>query len=468
MREMRAIHTLWIVLCLRLSVVQASPFEDPSFGGSVFTGPTTAHATSILVNPAALGLATLGPHLYLGTNLRLDQYRITRKIITSPTGNLENGPTVRARTITPNALLAYYRGYQDFTLGLAFSRPLGEEYIADKEQLRYHTNGGDSYQYAVSVAGAYRIDRVIMGASVSWTFSTIALDFSRDTALDHGSDAPLLCDGVACGIENPLADQRIELEASTKGGLDIFSLSNFTFTLGGMVDLGEGWWIGASYLLVFAKQKLVGTIDITDPDGSQHSGAAEIQFRLPQVVHFGVRIPILRNYDLLTDIRWQNMSRHAEFDIRPLGREFAQTSVPEVLPRYRGFGDIWRFSAGLERLPHGPIRFGARLRLETAAVSKNEITPQQVAGLHLASSFGFEWRFSTHWGLQLGYDLSWFPKVDVTDSVFNPVDSIRCIDDDFALPSCRGSAEGRAIPTAAGTYRRWQHGFLLGLRYDSH
>src|SRR6185295_19929879 len=53
-----------------------SPLWDPTAGRAVFTGPTSPHGTSPLINPAALQLAAEGIHAYAGLPLTLDQYGI--------------------------------------------------------------------------------------------------------------------------------------------------------------------------------------------------------------------------------------------------------------------------------------------------------------------------------------------------------------------------------------------------------
>lgn len=456
---------------LQTTSLQASPLEDPSYGGSVFTGPTNPHPTSVHVNPAAMGRASEGAHLYLGGTLRLDQYRINRQILRSVDGELEPGATVTETPVTPGGMLAYYQGFEDATVGVAFAIPFAERFIANQEELRYHTRGGSYYQFSTSLFGSYQVDRFIFGVSVSLGVTSMAYRFDRDTALDHGSDDPLTCNGSPCGIENPAAQQNIDLDVNTKGlnplGLEVLALSNISFGLGTLIKLGNDWWIGLSYLRLLSKQELVGTVGVTEPNGTKHTGFAEVQLDLPQVFYIGLRAPVMRDYDLLLDARWQHFSTHKDLDIRIFGPEIQNANVPEVLTRHRGFRNVWRLSVGLERLPTNRLRFGGRFRVENGTVQNNTISPVQVAGTNLTGALGMEWQFTKSWGIQLGYDLTWFPEATVNDSAFNPADQIRCIDSGFALDSCRASADGRALPTAAGDYGRWQHAFLLAFRYGA-
>ncbi len=458
-----------VLLPVHLSA--ASPLEDPSFGAAVFTGPTNPHPTSIHVNPAALGNSSKGTHLYLGGTLRLDQYSINRRIQRSFNGALEPGPSVNATPKTPGGMLAYYQGFKDATLGLAFAIPFAERFIRGEEDLRYHTRGGHYYQFSTSLFGSYRIDRLVFGASLSLGATSMRHRFDRDAALQHPSDSPRNCDGTPCGIENPIAQQRIDLDVNTKGldplGIDLLALDNISFAVGLLIDLGNGWLLGGSYLRLLSKQQLVGSIEVTEPEGTTYTGFAEVQLNLPQTFYIGLRAPILRNYDLLLDARWQHFSTHEDLDIRVFGQELQNANVPEVLTRYRGFEDIWRVSVGIERLPNSNLRFGGRFRIESEAVDISAVTPIQVAGTNLTAGLGMEWQFAKKWGIQLGYDLTWFPERNVDNSRFDPSDQIRCIDSGFSLESCEASADGRALPTAAGEYSRWQHAFLFAFRYGA-
>src|SRR5690606_3515997 len=92
-----------LVILLAASPAVASPLEDPSLGGAVFTGVTHPHATAIHLNPAALGLAGMGAHFYLGGSLRLDRIRIERRIVDAA-GATRDGPTVSDTPLTPGAM----------------------------------------------------------------------------------------------------------------------------------------------------------------------------------------------------------------------------------------------------------------------------------------------------------------------------------------------------------------------------
>jgi hypothetical protein len=129
--------------------------------------------------------------------------------------------------------------------------------------------------------------------------------------------------------------------------------------------------------------------------------------------------------------------------------------------------DTLQLSGGLEGHESGRIRVGGRLKLESPAVDQSAVSPLQVAGFNLGVAGGVELRFAQHWVIQAGYDLTWFPSADVTDSAFDPIGRLGCVDSGYDFDECRAAREGRALPTAAGSYSRLRHGFNLSLRYDS-
>ena len=90
------------------SAAMASPLEDPTLGGAVFTGAVHPHATSLFLNPAALGLTEPGSHFYADSSLRFDQYDSDRQVLRDPDVGLAPGPQVSSSMFTPGGSLAWY------------------------------------------------------------------------------------------------------------------------------------------------------------------------------------------------------------------------------------------------------------------------------------------------------------------------------------------------------------------------
>lgn len=471
--------TAFCVAAIIAPTATASPLEDPTLGGSVFTGPTHPHPTSIYLNPAALGLAGGGVHFYFGSSLRLDQARIARRVI-DPSGTVSEGASVNNTPIVPGGFVAYHQTFDQVSVGIGVYTPQTEELITDEPDLRYHTLDGDHYQYSATLSVSWRpVRQVILGAGLSLMGSTMEMSFARDTALEAGTAGVNSdCNGAPCGIENPQAAQRYDIEVATLGAKpfvlgDFLSTQNIALTIGVMFDLGRDWWLGASYMSppgLLDPLSLPGTVRVTPAprDGGEvRTGEAEVVFNLPQTVHVGVRGPLtwIRDHELVAGIRWQNMSRHTEYDVRMFGGDLAEADVPPWYPRFRGFDNVWRVQVGLERTrPTRRIRWGGRVRFETAATPNANVAPHQINGTNLSLIGGAELSISDRLLLAVGYGLTWYPKVDVNDSAFDPLARISCVDMQLDLDACEAAGQGRAVPTAAGVYRRLQHAFTLALR----
>lgn len=460
----------------------ASPLEDPSEGGAVFTGPTEPHASSIFINPAAMALARPGKHFLLGSSLRLDTIQIDRTLV-APDGQTTDGADVTAHTLSPGAILGTYWSVLDdrAVFGAILHTPVAERFVANEQELEYHSLGGFAYQSLFSVAGSFRVaEWFLFGLGLSLGYSNFQLSFARDTALEAGSGTERGinsdCGGSPCGIENAAAAEYYQIETSSGGFGGLFEARNLGATLGLAVRIGPKWWTALSYVSPPGSLpsrnldlELDGSalVEGAERDGGELSrGRAEVTLRMPQSIWLGAKGPLFPGYNLVASARWQNLSRHQEIDIRMFGGDLAQAGVPEWYPRYRGLRDVWQLSAGIEGEQTGRLRVGGRLRLESGATPDRYLSPLQVSGLNLTGSGGVELPLSQQLVLQASYGLTWFPDAESSDSVFDPLARLDCVDSDYNFFECRALRDGRAIPTAAGNYRRFSHALALSLRID--
>ncbi len=496
----------------------ASPLEDPNIGGAVFTGPLSPHAPALTLNPAALGLAASGNYFSLSGSFRFDRYRIERQ--TARYGEdggcnaselcLRPGPTLTPTTTVPGLTMSWYKVGQKISLGAALSWADLDRYVADEPALQYHSFGGHYRQAtplrvpdglgfarlwlpAPSVAVSYVFNRRLrVGVGVTLRWSAIELDFWRDTALEQGlpgieSD----CAGSPCNIENPVAAERYRIQANTP---TLLAARNLVLNGGFLYRFIGDWWFAVHYQSppgFLSSVSLAGIATITPAERDRRSGdaqvlaRAEVIFQLPQTISAGVRGPAFGRYDVVASARWQTLARHRLLDIRllPLSRNPDNPiEVPERLPLYRGLSDVWTGEVGLEQRESWPyklgpdwfLRTGLKLRIESQAADDAAISPMQVEGFHLSAALGAEIGLRNFFSRVLrgndivlsgSYGLSFYPQVEVGDSVYDPADQIACVDSGFALDRCIASAEGRARPTAAGTYERLRHALRIAVRY---
>lgn len=471
-RSSTVIAALAVLLGVALAAgqAQASPFADPIIGQTPFSGPSEGDLSAVVVNPAALFLLSAGSHIYLGASGRYQQHRITRRQITDPDAGLEPGAEVSSSILAPGAMVAYASSGEFVSWGFSAHLPQSESFIEDHDALRYHSLGGHWYQVApVSLAGALRRGPFHLGVTFTFSKYMMRYEFARDTALEAGrTGIEGDCGGAPCGIENPLADQSYRLEA----GSDLLELRNVQLRVGLLVALPRGWWLGASYIGppgLFAPVRLEGDVRISDAprDGTiVRRGAAEVEFLPPQTFWLGARGPVLPGWDVVGNLRYFNLSRMDRLDIYMFGGTTAGGEVPAWYPRYLGFADTLLLQAGLEQQPGAPLRLGGRLRVETGAASARTISPLLPSGLNLGVAAGAEVRLGPSFVLALSYLFSWYPEQSSTDSAFDPLARLACVESGFDLELCRPAREGRAVPTAAGDYRRFDHAVQVSLRWD--
>lgn len=485
---MRLASCVAITLALSHAVAAASPAEDTTLGGAVFTGPAHAHPTSLFINPAALAEVGRGWHVYIDGSVRLDQYTINRRLIDPSTGDELDGPDVSASTLAPGGSVAILRSGANTTFGIGAHMPMHESYIADQDDLRYHTDGGRFRQIGwFTVGGSLKLPMsrpVFIGASLSIAPLDLQLRFARDTALENGSNTTdginSDCGGAPCGLENPEASEMYDVDVASPS---ILSTDTLALTVGAIAEVASGWWVALSYMSppgFLSPLSLTGTVDVTGAPrdgGDTVTGEAEVIVKLPQTFSAGVRGRAFPGWEVNLEARYQNLSRHNQLDLRMFGGDLAGAGVPEWYPRYRGFNDVLKFEAGIEQQwsdsgsflrfrKRRDVRVGARLRFESAAVDAEEISPGSIAGVNMTLSTGAEVRLGRHLVLSVSYGLSWFPGATATPSVFDPMSRLECVDNGFDVDDCAATAEGRGIPTAAGDYRRLSHGLRAALRYD--
>ena len=461
------------------AIAAASPMEDPTDGGAVFSGPTHANASSIYLAPAALAMSGRGKHFFIGGSLRLDQVSIDRNTVDLEDGSLEDGPSLSATTWSPGGTMAFWLSVlkERAVFGLSLHTPMSERFLAGGDGMQYFTLGGYQAQTVLSGAGAFKLaDWFIIGLGVSLGYSRLRLEFQRDTALEAGRNAErgVLsdCDGAPCGAENPAAAETIKANVGTGGVGGLFETENIGLSVGLAVRVRPDWWttlhlINPPGALVDLELGGTARVRAAPRDGGDvHAGRSQVTFRTANSVLFGLRGPLLPAWDLVASARWQNLSRHEFYDVRLYGGDFEEAGVPEWYPRYRGFDDVVQVSGGVEGREIGSVRYGGRLHLETGATTAANTTPMQIEGFAAGAAGGGEVRLGDGWVVQAGYDLTWFPTVDSSDSAFDPIARLDCVDSDYDFDECEAAREGRATPTAAGTYRRVRHAITLSLRYD--
>lgn len=444
----------------------------------VFAGPTAAHPTSLTRSPAALPLGQPGNHVYVAGALHLRHQTIDRRGVDLASGSLTDLPSASSLAWSPGGRIAIWTARRRYALGVTFAAPPAEVDVTDERAdapWRYSTTGGQRRTSTLlGVGGAYGVtSRVYVGFAFEVTRTSVRLGFARDTALAGGSAGLAAdCGGAACGLENPLADERYQIDASPDG---LTNSDHFAIAAGAMVEVAPRWWVAAAYRThpgLDDQLELVGTAEVTAAPrdgGATSRGAASVFVRIPSTIDVGVRGPIRPGLELTGGARWTDASRERVDDVRLYGRDLLAAGVPERLVRPRGLRDPFRAWLGVEQADLGQrLRGGARLLVTTAMVDAARTTPATIDGTSLGVALGGQVRLTAGITVQLGYTARWWPTVDVTDSAYDPRDLLACEDagGDLTTSECEAVRDGYARPSAAGRYLRIDQGLTTAVRYD--
>ncbi|NVB78852.1 MAG: hypothetical protein HOV81_10690 [Kofleriaceae bacterium] len=474
-------RAIGLVLVGTLGVIahaaDASPRSDPTMGRSVFTGATMPHATSIDLNPAAIGLGEQN-EVYGAALLALDQYSITPRRLDINTGMLTDEPHVGEALFSPGGMIAFiYHTDTDgkVTIGGQFRTAPAQQFL-EGDAFKYHVNGGSYRTWAATVAASFRVtSKVFLGVSLDAQKSFMKMAWARDTALAAGNDPARGiasdCGGAACGVANPGATELYSIDASS----DLFSASNvLAVNLGVVISLWRDTWLGIAYHSppgLALQNQLVGDMEVVQAPrdgGGNLSGGTTVYVQNPASVdaEFRTRLPF--DLDAHVGFRWEDQSRLSNYDVRSYGSAFATANIPEWQPRALGYHDSFALWTGVEQIEFGqPLRFGGRIGLERSALDNSRTSALAIAPTSLTLDGGMQVRFNPNWTFQLTYGFQYFPKVNVTDSAFDPRDQLACEDAgfDYNNPACRAVRSGYAIPTAAGEYTRFAHAARIAIRY---
>ena len=455
----------------------ASPRSDPTSGRAVFTGATMLNDASIDLNPAAIGPGPAPEVLFYMTAMAvIDHYTITRDHLDIATGAVTPGETVKDDEVGPGAKLAAIWHFNErATLGFEVRSSPAEVFIADRDALAYHTLGGGQRTYSGGVGVSFKLaDYAYAGVSLATATSTLHLHYARDTALEAGHGPGGIdsdCGGAPCGVENPMAQEHYDVDVRQA----YLSTSNLVFNLGVALQLAKDVWVGIAYHAppgLEVQSALTGTMTVRRAPrdgGALIDGAATVFVSQPASADAEVRARIQPELDLHVGLRWEDLSRFQGYDVRGYGSTFRNDNIPEWTLRARGFHDPFSLWAGVEQAPIGSwwYRLGARIGIETSSLADESTSPQTIAPRSYTVDVGAQFQLGAL-RLVTSYGLQYFPTVDVNNSDFDPRSRLACIDSgyDYSTAACDSVRNGYGIPTADGSYERFEHAIRVGLVYE--
>ncbi|MGN6108167.1 MAG: hypothetical protein ACTHU0_23880 [Kofleriaceae bacterium] len=470
---MAARPILTMLLCCA-ATAHASPRSDPTVGRAVFTGATLPNATSIGLNPAALGLGTTG-EVFVALTGVVDQIGIARKQLDPATGALTPGAKISTTEASPGGMvgLVVHAG-ESYTVGIQAYSPPRERFVGGYDALRYHTLGGGQRDWIATISGSFKItSKIYFGASLSHDNTFFRLRYARDTALANGTGPGGVASdcGAPCGIENPEASELYDVDVRSP----LLSTSNVKLNVGLVAQLWSGVWLGLAYHTppgFDIQTQLRGDLSVTRAPrdgGALLTGGSTVYVSYPASVDGELRARLPRLIDLHIGGRWEDLSRMQAYDVRAYNSTFAANGIPEWMLRARGLHDAFSMWAGLEQVDTGqPFRFGGRIGFETSSLDAANTSALTISPASLTADAGVQVRIAASWLVQLSYGFAYFPRVAVDKSAFDPRDPRDCFAHGLAYSTraCRAVRDGFALPTAAGDYTRFQHAMRIGLRYE--
>jgi hypothetical protein len=451
----------WPILTLIVcsAVAHASPRTDPTTGRAVFTGATVPHATSISLNPSALGLGAVN-EIYAAFMAVADQVGVDR----------ESGESVNDTLFAPGGMVAViYHPGDRATIGAEIRTTPAERFL-DHEAIQYHARGGGQRDLYISIGSSIKATSALyFGASLSHNNTKLRLRYTRDTALERGVDGD--CGGEPCGFENPLAAEHYDVDVDSP----TIATSNLRINVGFVARVYRGVWVGIAYHAppgFSIQSQLEGPVTIVKAprDGGRTlTGGSQVNVHFPASVDGEVRARLIADLDLHVGGRWEDLSRMQSYDVRAYGSTFRAEGIPEWTLRPRGFHDSFALWGGVEQVDTGQIvRLGGRIGVETSSTTTGRIAPTTITPNSLTADLGAQFRVTPSLIVQLSYGLQFFPPTTVEDSAFDPQHQVDCIASgyDYSTAACEAVRTGYAIPSAAGDYSRYQHAFRFGLRYE--
>lgn len=434
---------------------------------AVFTGTTSAHPTSLLVNPSALALGLDGWYVHAGGSGAVERLRVRRRIVDPDSGALLSGPQNTSTMLSPGFNVGFYKVGARISAGLQIGLPIAEDFHEGKDNWGYHTRGGVHREYAAVFGGAYRWRGLAFGTSLFWVRSGLRLAFDRDTALERGA-----VDGV--GFENPDAREHYIVRVGT--GWLPSAANTIAVMFGAVVKVTEGWTVGASYHVpqgLFSGLTATGDVQVTRApnDGAAEetiTGEATVRFRLPWRLRVGVRGRLAENLDIVAETRWERTSDFAAYDLRMYGLELSDAEVPEIYPRPRGLRDQLALQAGVEQVDTGGrALLGGRIGVERGYTADARLSPLNARPFALTADAGVQLRLDPSWTLQLGGGVAWSPTTDSGRGDYDPIQRLDCIDAGFDIdhPACETVRRGYGLPTASGVYQRVGGVAWVGLKW---
>lgn len=454
------------------SVARAHPLIAPRQVPSSIAGPADPHVAAIVYNPAGLALLR-GVHFYTEGGAR----------ISSLDAKLEQFGHQRATWAAPDGFVGATANVRDrVTLALATYLPVTDLTRLPAGLSRFARRYDVTALQQTLAAGARISNRFTVGASFSFVESWGDLRFDRDVAPAGGSalvDQPsALCGNAPCGYDNPLARQQLSGSGFGWG---------ISFAVGVLTRPIDRLWLGLNYQSRTFDRGSTNDLTLSDyrgggatpapgqaanvdcsSGGGRCRGNARQGMPLPNILAFAARVELSKAYELELGFRWVNYGPDPDRvlylqggSLDSLGKP-AAAALPLRMVIDRGQRDAFLASMAVRIDALRRVRLQPYLAYESPATARSRVQPASLDGHKVDLSLVFDARLTqkVHLTGHVGLTAHAIGRVA---SAFSSALETQCVDAGYALASCLDRAEGRAWPSASGTYVYLQPHVGLGL-----
>ena len=453
----------------------AQPRTDPTLGRGVFTGATVSSATSIALNPAALGIGNVD-EIYLAGTALVDDTGIATRNLNVNTGAVTPGANVNDPEGTWGAMAGVVLHFKDeYTIALAADSTSVALFPTGQKALQYQVLGGGERTTSVTLGTSFRLlDWLSIGVSLASQYRDLQIHYARDAALAQGTGPGGItsaCGPSPCGVGNPLATEIYDVNVRTP----YISLGTLVPNFGLVFQLKKDMYLGVAYHAppgLALANSLNGTMDIARAPrdgGGELYGGATVNISQPVVVDAEFRMRIPAQLELHVGARTEFLAQRFDgYDIRGYGSTLAGANIPEVTEKPLDYHDPVAFWAGVEQVDKQDWRLGARLGFQTSATSNEQTWALAIDPFSVTGDLGAQLRLASNLVVQVTGGVQYFLPVTVTASWFDPRAQVACqaTGFDYAAEACARVRGGYAIAsTADGDYNRLLAAFRLALRY---
>lgn len=462
--------------CIWFALIPGAAWADPfgpRFVGGLDPGiPGHAAVTGIPVNPAVMGLLP-NNSLALHFSPLYQSLSVKRAPVSSVTGLPDPNGDLRFPTVDfSQNIMDFYAGFTTnfgmdrITLGLALFSPQRQDLHVSHPALRYHLADRSITHLFFIPALSVRLHRKFYaGFGLGYTFSRFDMTLVRDRYLR--GDLP---ESLPARYENGgIGDEKIRVD-----GMD----NNFGFQFGFFWKLEKYLFLSGSYRskiraldYTTIKAQGSGSISRADAEGNwqTYAGNAKIVTTFPDSAALGISYHWKRDWWADATVTWTRWNSHKNWKYYLSGRDLASSNFTNWdlnITEYRGFQDTFAPQATLFYRPGTGFEAIVSLRYSPPAVLSQWVNPAVIDNHAMEGLVSFSYRITQGIAARLGYSLEYMIPLKVRDSGYDPSRAIDCLDSHIDVvwsESCRETYGGRALPSAAGDYRKVTHQIGLGI-----